>query len=296
MPRSGVSRRPHVMLCATSAFVLVAACASAPSRAQQPAGAVATAKERPAAEKAEADRPGADRAKDEAARAGLTRAATPIFRALFLAELRFLRVASGASEEQARRMARAARDPLRAAVADLVDQELKTRQEKPNARGFDAGAASASIQKSLASIQGALAVIAKAQLSPDQWTRYRDQLEKRNEHRKQVALRQLLVELEHELRLTAEQRDKLGESLSSHWTPCWDSTGSFFDEDRIFPEIPDPVIVPFLTATQKAAWEKLEKGVVPFELMIEIAEMTAEGDPLGDDLDPGKAPGAAPER
>ena len=85
-------------------------------------------------------------------------------------------------------------------------------------------------------------------------------VEKRDEHRKRVALRNLLVELEHELRLTAEQRDKLGESLATHWDPALGSAGSFLDEERIFPEIPDPVIVPFLTETQKAAWKSSRRG------------------------------------
>ncbi len=61
-PRSGSCRRPFAIARVASIFVLIAACPSAPARAQQPAGAEATAKakEPPAAQAKEAD---ADRVK-----------------------------------------------------------------------------------------------------------------------------------------------------------------------------------------------------------------------------------------
>jgi hypothetical protein len=285
MPRPGVSRRPLVIACATSAFVLIAACASSPSRAQQPPGAAAVkkAKDRPAAEKA------AEKKEDAVIRAQMTEILRPMIRPLFLAELRFIRSASGASEEQTRRMARAAQGPLRAAVAECVEEHLqKMRGNEPGSEP-NADAAYLAVQKKLASI-------AAAHLSPEQLARYRDQVQKRTDYRKQVAIRNLLTELEHELRLTAEQRDKIGGSISSHWDPKWDMAGGFFfEENQVFPELPDPVIVPFLTGKQKAAWGKLEKGPSE-ESLVELLELTvAEGDPLANDLDPDKAPAAVPK-
>jgi hypothetical protein len=289
MPRSGVSRRPMAIACAASAFVLIAACASSASRAQQPPGADAIAKteKRPAAEKKkdEADQAKAKRAQEEAARAESTTTSKRLYRSLFLAELRFIRVSSGVSEEQARRMAHAAQGPLRAAVAEFVEKELK----KPQAPGFDSSAA-------CRSVQNAASAVAKAHLSPEQWARYRDQIEKRTAHRKQVAMRGMLARLEQKLRLTAEQRDKLGESLSSHWNPSWDNAVVLIGTNSNLPDIPDPVILPFLTETQKAAWKAIEKGPWDMELAAEVAMMATEGDPPGDDLDPDKASGPAPER
>jgi hypothetical protein len=287
LPRSGVSRRPLGIACAMSACVLIAACVSSPVRAQQPPGAEAVAKamDRPAAEKAAAKN------EDAAIRAQMTDFLKPMFHRLLLAEFRFVRSASGASEEQAQRMARAAQGPLRAAVAECVEEQIKRMQgNEPDAEP-DADAAYLSVQKRLASI-------ATAQLSPEQLARYRDQVQKRSEHRKQVAIRNLLAELEHELRLTAEQRDKVGESLSSHWDADWDIAGGIFLDfaaNRIFPMLPDPVIVPFLTEKQKAAWDKLEKGPSDTGLA-EVLELTiAGGDPMVDNLDPDKAPAAAPK-
>jgi hypothetical protein len=292
MPRSGVARRPMAIACAASAFVLIAACSSSPSRAQQPpqAAAVAKTEKRPAAgkpaeKKDEADQAKAKRAQEEAARAELTTTSKRLYRSLFLAELRFIRVSSGVSEEQARRMAHAAQGPLRAAVAEFVEKELK----KPQAPGFDSTAA-------CRSVHDAASAVAKAHLSPEQWARYRDQVEKRTAHRKQVAMRGMLARLEQKLRLTAEQRDKLGESLSAHWDPGWDNAVVLIGTSTNLPDIPDPVILPFLTETQKAAWKAIEKGPWDMELAAEVAMMAAEGDPPGDDLDPDKASGPAPKR
>ncbi len=291
MPRSGVSRRPIVIACAASAFVLIAACACSLSRAQQPPGAedVAKAKDRPAAEKKEADQAKAKRAEEEAARAELTTSARRLFRSLYLVELRFIRVSSGASDEQARRIARAAQAQLRASVSEFVDKELKRKQDRQSSPGFDPSAV-------CRSVQDAVSAIARAQLSPEQWARYREQVEKRTAHRKQVAIRGLLARLEQKLRLTADQRDKLGESLSSHWDPSWDNAVVLVGMNSNFPEIPDPVILPFLTETQKAAWKAIEKGNWGMELAAEVALMATEGDPPRDDLDPDKASGPAPKR
>lgn len=176
-------------------------------------------------------------------------------------------------------------------MAECVEDQLeKMRAKEPDGEP-DINGAYLSIQKELGSI-------ARDQLSPEQWARYREQDQKRTEHRKQMAIRNLLAELEHELRLTAEQRDKIGESLSSHWDPKWNISGGIFldfEENRVFPELPDPVIVPFLAGRQKAAWDKLEKG--PSETSLaDLLELTgAGGDPLADDLDPDKAPAAAPK-
>jgi hypothetical protein len=292
-PRPGVARRLLVIACGASVFLLIAACSSSPSRAQQPprAEAVAKTEKRPAAEKPaekkkdEADQAKAKRAEEEAARAELTTARKRLYRSLFLAELRFIRVSSGASEEQARRMARAAQGPLQAAVAEFVQNELK----KPQAPGFDSTAA-------FRSVQDAVSAIAKAQLTPEQWARYRDQVAKRTAHRKQAAIRGMLARLEQKLRLTADQRDKLGESLSAHWNPSWDNAVVLIGTNSNFPEIPDPVILPFLTESQKAAWKAIDKGTWNMDVAAEVALMATEGDPPGDDLDADKASGPAPKR
>lgn len=292
LTRPGASRRLLGIARGASVFLLIAACAASPLPAQQPpaAEAVAKAKAPPAAEKEpdEAARAKAGR-EEEAARAEMTDNSRRLFRSLFLVELRFIRVSSGASEEQARRIARAAQTPLRASVSEFVDKELKQKKDRQSSPGFDA-------TQACRSVQDAVSAIARAQLSPEQWARYRDQVEKRRAHRKQVALRGMLARLEQKLRLTAEQRDKLGESLSAHWDPSWENAVVLVGTTTNFPAIPDPLILPVLTEMQKAMWKAIEKGSWGMELAAEVAVMAAEGEPPGDDLDPDKASGPAPKR
>lgn len=281
-------RRPLVIACATSAIVLIAACASSPSRAQQPPAArvVAKAGDDPGKDKA------AEKEKEEALRAELTLMVKPMFHRMFLAELRFVRSATGASEEQTRGMARAARDPLRLAVAGCVEEQFQLLRRHDPGGEPNSGAAYLSVQKTLGSI-------AAAKLSPEQLARYRDQVQKRSEHRKQAAIRILLAALDQELRLAAAQCEKIGASLASHWDPKWDIAGEVFAdfaEDRSFPELPDAVIVPFLTQRQKAAWEQLPKGAGDVTL-VDILELDTPGDgPMAEELDPETAPAAAPKR
>ncbi len=292
-PRAPRARWPLLAIgCMASAFVLITSHASPSLRAQQPAGAAGPAG--PAAEKkADAPKPAANAA-DDAARAEATQMGTRVFRAVFLSELRFIRAASGASEEQTRRMARAVREPLRSVVADCVEAALKAKREKNDGREFDwHGAYRTAHDK--------LAAIAREQLSREQWSRVEAQTAKRKEHRKRVVLGSLLAGLDDELVLTAGQLEKLEESLSSHWDPRWE-TEDVIDRPRPFPALPDPLIVPVLTDSQKAAWTKLKKRAVgrgEFQwvmVIAELAEMTSPAMAQKDDLESELAAAPAAKR
>lgn len=287
-PRSRLTRRSLTIVCVLIIGALIAAGAPAPSRAQQPAGPKdpGHAAARPA-EKNEADAapakakavPARKKGQEAAERARVTDIARMLFRSLFLAELRFARFASGASEEQARRMARAARDPLRKAIAEGVDRRLA--EHGPEILHLTAAHRAS---------QQAVASIAEAELSREQWVRFRDQVDRRAARRKQVAIRGLAARLEQELRLTAQQRDKISESLAAHWDSRWAIGAILLDSNAALPEIPGPVILPILTGTQRSAWARLAKGHANAELVTEVAVITAEGDPVAAELDPDRAP------
>jgi hypothetical protein len=295
-PYARHSRALLAIACSTSAFLLLSTRAASPSRAQEPAPA--TAEARPAAEKkAKAATPEAKAAAEAAARAEAIRGATPIFRSLCRTELRFIRAASGASEEQARRMARAARGALKSIAADIAEAQLK--QQRQNAGGDELDLITA-----YRSIQRKLAAIAKDELSPEQWARLQDQFARRDEHRKRLVIHSLVMSLDAELVLTAGQLDQLEKSLSAHWDPRWDAVDIIDHQHRPFPQIPDPVVVPFLTETQKAAWRRLEKQALGAKggqsnramVALEVASMAAEVAPEKDDLDTDEAAGPAPKR
>jgi hypothetical protein len=274
--------------------VAVSTCAATASRAQPPEGPPPAAPERgqPAAEKKAAAPPDQVKVDEEAAaRAEAIKTSTSTFRSVIRAELEFIRAASGASDEQARRMTREARGRLKSTVARYVDMALKARREKNNAQDVDWTALYLPLQRDLVSI-------AKGQLSHEQWTRFQDEVARREEARKRLVVRSLLVRLDARLALTAAQLDTLAGSLRSHWDPRWESEDIFNDHNAPFLELPDAIIVPFLTGAQKAAWKALEKKAVRqgngpssrLMVQLEVAAMLSEVMPAGDDLDDDDAP------
>jgi hypothetical protein len=278
----------------TSALVAVLTWAATPARAQPPAGPPPSDSVRtvPAAEEKAATRPPKVKADEEAAaRAVATKTSTLTFRSIIQAELRFIRAGSGASDEQARRMTREARGLLKSTVARYVDMAMKARRENAPPQEVDWTALYLPVQRDLVSI-------AKGQLSPEQWTRFQEQVARREEFRKRLVVRGLVVRLDAALGLTAEQLEKLAGSLRSHWDQRWEFEDIFNDQNGPFPDLPDAIMAPFLTEAQNAAWKKLEKKSVgsgngtSSRLMVEleVAALLSEGMPAGDDLDAKAAP------
>ena len=81
-------------------------------------------------------------------------------------------------------------------------------------------------------------------LSPAQRARYKEEIDKRIANRKQVALDNLVAKLDSDLVLTALQREKISESLSSHWNDSWSqSMQMLMNIEHFFPNIPDNLVV-----------------------------------------------------
>jgi hypothetical protein len=100
----------------------------------------------------------------------------------------------------------------------------------------------------------------KATLSAEQAARYQEELDKRIENRKQVALTNLVAKLDQDLVLTADQRGKLFQSLSKSWKDSWgQSLEMLFYGEHYFPSLPDNDVIPILNATQKEVWSGIPK-------------------------------------
>ena len=94
-------------------------------------------------------------------------------------------------------------------------------------------------------------------LSPAQRARYKEEIDKRIANRKQVALDNLVAKLDSDLVLTALQREKISESLSSHWNDSWSqSMQMLMNIEHFFPNIPDNLVALFLTENQKKSWQR----------------------------------------
>ena len=83
---------------------------------------------------------------------------------------------------------------------------------------------------------------------------------RRDASRKQLAVRNLVARLDHDLILSPDQRDKVAESLRSHWDDSWGQSLEMFMYDYQFmPPIPDQHVAPFLNDSQKKVWRSTQR-------------------------------------
>ena len=111
-------------------------------------------------------------------------------------------------------------------------------------------------------LQDCFAPFLKTCLTAEQSTRYRAELERRKEDRKQVTIRNLVAKLDEDLVLTAEQRQKLVDSLSKNWDNAWAQSLEMFqyNNNDSFPNVPDQFVTPFLNKTQTLVWQGITKN------------------------------------
>ena len=100
----------------------------------------------------------------------------------------------------------------------------------------------------------------KERLEPDKFERYVQELDKRSEARKHAAVINLVALLDKQLLLTAEQREKLSQSLSANYERNWYYYfRQGFGDSRSVPSIRDKSIVALLNDRQKIAWKQIDK-------------------------------------
>ena len=100
----------------------------------------------------------------------------------------------------------------------------------------------------------------KNNLTPEQFARYSDEVEKRDAYQKRCAIAYLVEAIDHDLFLSDLQRVKLTESLSSHWDPSWQSSLEYLlYGNRFFPAGIDPFVTPYLDSTQAKIWSGVQR-------------------------------------
>ena len=131
-------------------------------------------------------------------------------------------------------------------------------------------------------IQEGLVRVLKSHLSEEQVARYRKELATRAEAKKQLALRNLVARLDHDLILSPDQR-KVGESLAAHWDDAWgQSLEMYLYDNNFFPPISDQYVSPFLNESQKKIWKSAQKVQAFWGGMGLVGGIMAE-DPLEDE-------------
>jgi hypothetical protein len=162
-------------------------------------------------------------------------------------ELFFIRTVCRPTKEQHQRIAATGDQAVKDTVKAFAEVQKKMM------RGMVAGQQS-TYPDPRKLIGDALAKSVKTTLSADQAARYQDELDKRAANRKRVALVNLVARLDHDLVLTAEQRDKLATALAGEWNDSWGQLELFQYGDHFHPNIPDNLVLPVLTETQKGVW------------------------------------------
>jgi hypothetical protein len=134
-----------------------------------------------------------------------------------------------------------------------------------------------------------LELAAWAKLSNVQSARYRDELERKAEDRREVVILNIVANIDKHLRLKPDQREKLCESFRTHWDDRdFPSLESSVIYDNYVPSIPDAYIAPILTDDQRKVWRGLQKyhfaAIRSLNPLDNTLAIVAEDDDLDDDV------------
>jgi hypothetical protein len=208
------------------------------------------------------------------------------FRPFLRVEYQFLRTVCEPTKEQRRPIARAGEEALRDGATKFAEWQL-------NRNGMIRIGGSAAGPDVRKIVQEGLAASAKAHLSPEQQERYRREVEARAAEQKRLGVLNLVARLDQFLVLSAEQRDRISASLSSHWDDSW-SQGIESSNlvDAYFPMIPDQHVAPFLSPAQKTVWAGAQKAT---HITYGVAGVINAGNGPLDDEFPDEIPGEEPK-
>jgi len=191
-------------------------------------------------------------------------------RSIFRAEYYFIRNTCDLGADQRRALARLGETVAKEAARGFAGTELPVRRTgdyRDDPRKL---------------IEDELAKAMIALLTPAQLARYNEEIEKRAASRKQVVIDNLVAELDQDLILSPEQRTRLVEALSTNWKEAWgQSLGMLVNLSSFFPDIPDDVIVPILTESQKEVWHRIPRHQ-NVSWRFSFGGMIGENDPLHD--------------
>ena len=171
------------------------------------------------------------------------------------AELLLVRKTCQTSVAQLRAISHDADDALKSVATELAEAQQRPRRVVINGRvqqsqNIDGGKL----------LRERLTAVMKKHLTPEQWPRYQAETDKRLESRKQSGVRFLLATLDRELFLSDQQRDKLAESLSTHWEDGW---GMYLEYilygNQFFPLAVDPFVTPILNEHQTKVWQSSQR-------------------------------------
>ena len=173
------------------------------------------------------------------------------------AELIFVRKVCALEKEQLRRINQDAEKALKDSATKWAENQQQPRVRIP-AKGADGRIAQST--DGIKALQDELALVMKKNLTPEQFSRYEAEIEKRNVSRRRSALHYLIDAIDRDLFLSDLQRVKLTESLVLHWDDSWCTSLEYvLYGNQFYPLGADPFVVPILNDAQKRIWQGTQK-------------------------------------
>jgi hypothetical protein len=209
-------------------------------------------------------------------RDALSQQFTQQYRPVLRVELQLARSACDLTDDQRLALSKAGDRLLKDTVAKFVDQQLKMM------RGQWRGGPQ--LTSPFKILRDGVADAVKEHLTPEQYDRFQAEVEAREANRKRVAVRNLVLQLDRDLALSEDQRERLCHSIASHWNENWDrwTLETFQNGSQFYPNIPDQAVSPYLTRAQKDLWRGMLKNNNVFYTGGGInANLALDADPLG---------------
>ena len=234
--------------------------------------------------------------REQAARArqrsvgGLANQLRPFYRY----ELMHARTACGLTKEQFQKIRPEADSAYEKAIAGLYVAVVRAR-ETPGRAEPDYHEA----------IRTAVSSVVTRHVGREQWAALQADRLRREASRKEAGVPLLVAIIDRQLLLTGRQRRQIADSLSAHWDDRWcDALEATFTMGTRWPDVPDPLVTPFLSSTQLETWRQVPRirGLL-WGVVIDHGgdpateqELGAVGDtgPLASRPRRGDAPAAAP--
>jgi hypothetical protein len=165
-------------------------------------------------------------------------------------ELMHARTACNLTREQLRQM----RPELDAAYDRAITRIDAARREGPKSASGEGIDYTAPIREEV------LAVVSR-HATPEQLSACRDDLRRGEEGRREAAIDFLIATIDRELLLSGRQREQIAGSLASEWDVRWyDVLELALGGHQVFPDVPDRLLTPHLSPSQRDAWNRLKKS------------------------------------
>jgi hypothetical protein len=164
-------------------------------------------------------------------------------------ELMHARTACGLTKEQLRKIRPEADTAYEEAIDGLYTASVEGRKWYSGVETDYHGA-----------IRRAVFSVVERHVSREQWAALQADLRARAVGRKEAGVPLLVAMLDRELLLTEPQRQQIAESLSAHWDDRWcDALEAAFAQQSRCPEVPDPLVAPYLSEAQQDTWRRVPR-------------------------------------